>query len=506
MTRRRRLWHWLGDTVRLPVDFLVLNGSKSLWRLRGQRDRCPCQDASDSGRAGETRCDAVLAWHQPRRFRRVCPLLQETAAGWRCGVDTAGVRPFWGRAGLWALALLGGSWLGAGLAAWCLLAVLGYRGVTPAAVLWPPRWTELRSARAELFRQRAWAELARGELDAARVALLTAWEVDAGDYRTGLLLGQVLFFRGDVSGGAYAFEQLLQRHPERTAETALAYHDAVLGVRWYPMLADLALRECLRGGARTAEWGRSLLFALRAGRGAEAFLRARGDAVARLAPHLRLLLEAEALRQAGGGAAAAARLAEPFAGPWNPEYALEQIAALRRSGAASDAEELLGHYGRVLGPREAGLAAYANAFAGGDPTVARAELRGALAAPVEPYDIERACAVLVLAPDRGAYGELVAAIDRHPLKGGLPVSALWLAALRCGAEDGVRRWAEAWSRRQGWRLPDSADIDLRSWNISRRGSLPSLIQFAQLPRDVVMALLEGTAAPEPGRQKPVAKP
>jgi len=67
--------------------------------MRGaHRDDCPCQTYSDSGHALDSRCDAIVDWTQPARFRRVCPLLTQTPQGWRCSVNAESVRPYWGRA------------------------------------------------------------------------------------------------------------------------------------------------------------------------------------------------------------------------------------------------------------------------------------------------------------------------------------------------------------------------------------------------------------------------
>ena len=82
---------WLGDFLRFWWGLLYWNTRKGLFRLNRDQASCPCQNPSDSGRARETGCDAAHYWHQPARFRRVCPLLVETPDGLRCSVDTRDV-------------------------------------------------------------------------------------------------------------------------------------------------------------------------------------------------------------------------------------------------------------------------------------------------------------------------------------------------------------------------------------------------------------------------------
>ena len=139
------------------------NARKSFFRWGGNRARCPCQNPSDSGRALETACDAAQDWSAPARFRRVCPLLVDTPAGFRCSVDTRDVRPFWGRAAACCLGAAVGCGLAGALAVFAVLRLVGYP-ISPLAVIWPARWQELRLARSEYFVAKA-----RRALDAQRV-------------------------------------------------------------------------------------------------------------------------------------------------------------------------------------------------------------------------------------------------------------------------------------------------------------------------------------------------
>ena len=98
---------WISDFFRFWWALFYWNTRKAWFRLHGaHRDSCPCQNFSDSGHALDSRCEAVVQWRNPGRFKRVCPLLTETKDGWRCGVDAERVRPFWGRAAAYVGAAL----------------------------------------------------------------------------------------------------------------------------------------------------------------------------------------------------------------------------------------------------------------------------------------------------------------------------------------------------------------------------------------------------------------
>src|SRR5580658_6015424 len=100
--RRAAVGGWCADLGRFAGTVIPLNLRKSLFRLRRGRGICPCQTPSDSGKAGETACEPVASWHEPRRFQRICPLLRQRPDGaWKCSVNAAEVRPFWGRAAAW---------------------------------------------------------------------------------------------------------------------------------------------------------------------------------------------------------------------------------------------------------------------------------------------------------------------------------------------------------------------------------------------------------------------
>ena len=167
----RRSRDWIADRGRLLTGLLSLNFRKTLFRLAPKKFGCPCQNPSDSGRAMQTSCDAMLSWSRPIRFRRLCPLLRQNPAGeWRCSVDTADVRPFWGRAFAYLGGGIAGLYLAAALAAFLFLRIVGYP-VTIPAVAWPPAWHQIDRARAQYFTAKAEAALRENNSVAAMMAL-----------------------------------------------------------------------------------------------------------------------------------------------------------------------------------------------------------------------------------------------------------------------------------------------------------------------------------------------
>jgi hypothetical protein len=85
----------------------------------------------------------------------VCPILKKAPDGrWVCSVDTADVRPFWGRAAAW----FGGAaivlFVAGTILAFGYLRIVGYP-VRLGSVAWPPSWHEVREARASYLFQKA---------------------------------------------------------------------------------------------------------------------------------------------------------------------------------------------------------------------------------------------------------------------------------------------------------------------------------------------------------------
>jgi hypothetical protein len=257
---------WLTDTIRLGWGALYWNTRKTWHSLRGRRRRCPCQVASDSGRAHETGCEAVLHFRSPGRFRAVCPLLARRADGaWVCSVDAAHVRPFWGRA---ALLLLGGAiatFLLLTLAAFALLRSIGY-DLTYRQAVWPPAWREFRSVQSRYYIEQARHARETGHPQQAILALSNAYELNPSDYATGLVLAQ-LWQAGQPLLSDGTFARLLREHPIHREQTARLWYRALLARGDFASIQLLAGERLLHPESPTSApapaWAQAFLFAHR---------------------------------------------------------------------------------------------------------------------------------------------------------------------------------------------------------------------------------------------------
>ena len=251
------------DTFRLGWDSLHWNARKSWHIARGRRGRCPCQIASDSGRAHQTGCEAILAYASPARFRRVCPLLvARDGGGWMCSMNAEDVRPFWGRAAL----LLGGGALAlllvASLAAFTLLRGIGY-DVGYRQIVWPPAWSEFSRIQADFYRQRAISAMDEGKRDEALLLLSNAYELDPSHYPTGIQLAQLWQIAQPLlSDRTYA--RLLADHPDRRQATAQAWFRGLLARGDFGGMQRLAGERILHSGPSPSPvWAQAFLFATR---------------------------------------------------------------------------------------------------------------------------------------------------------------------------------------------------------------------------------------------------
>ncbi|MEZ0218059.1 MAG: hypothetical protein ACAH89_13065 [Rariglobus sp.] len=253
---------WITDFFRFAWSLLYWNARKSAYRLRGTRGRCPCHHPSDSGRAWETACAAITHWNDPARFQRVCPLLKQNASGaWRCTADRADVRPFWGRAaGFYGSALLV-VYLTATLGAFVFLRSVGY-GVTYPGVLWPPAWKKFHGIRGDYFLKKYQDASKAGDLQAALMALSTAYSLDPQNYAAGRQLALVW----QISQPLYSnqiYRRLLQDHPGQAAVTAQVWFRALLARGDFEGVEILAADRILASPENSTPWINAFLFANR---------------------------------------------------------------------------------------------------------------------------------------------------------------------------------------------------------------------------------------------------
>lgn len=253
---------WLGDLWRTGWALFYWNVRKTVYRARGRVGPCPCHNPSDSGAPLETGCEAMLGWHQPRRFRRVCPLLQQNARGqWVCSVRPEEVRPFWGR----AMLLVGGT--GAVVALVTLLGVFGLMreigyDVSLRQLAWPPAWRELHGVRAKLFIEQARTAYAAGRVREALSALVVAYEMDPTNYSVAMMLAQ-FYQAGNPALADNLYGALLREHPEHRVETARVWFRSLLARGQLRGVAELARRQLAVESKQAAAWVHATSFAAR---------------------------------------------------------------------------------------------------------------------------------------------------------------------------------------------------------------------------------------------------
>ncbi len=251
---------WITDFFRIAWGLFFWNARKSVFRARGDHNRCPCQTRSDSGIAWKTGCEPALLYNKPARFRHVCPLLKANNEGLlKCSVNTADVRPFWGRfwvtygSGLFLTYLLGvGIVFGA-------MKSIGYP-IEFSTIAWPPAWKQINAVRSQFFLTKAETAYSAGDGSTAVVALSLAYSYDPENYDIGRLLAQV-WSSTRPEHADQIFAELLQKHPEKRVLTARAWVQQLLSRGDYGRLERLAADALVFDHESTAAWLQSFLFA-----------------------------------------------------------------------------------------------------------------------------------------------------------------------------------------------------------------------------------------------------
>lgn len=495
-----RIRHAVSDAARGLFDLFYWNGRKTWYRLHG--GRCPCQNQSDDPIPGRVRCNAASHWHEPGRFRTICPLLVSTPAGWRCSVAPAGVRPFWRRAALGLAGLSLAVYLAGGIAVFAALRLLNDAPVGLHQVLWPGWWREIPRVQSEHLFREAMEAFRAGRMDEAQLALESARVRDPRNYDAGLLLAQIAMYQRSYLFADGLFTELQVGHPEHRLRTAVTYHDSLLGMDRVEALAVYSLDMAQQDTARAAVWMRSALLAARAlpPAGAEKLAELPAARIARIAPHARRLLQAELDAKVGRGDEALRRLRAPVDEPYNPFYVAYQIERLAELGAAADAQALLDRIGPVLGEFEHLRTQVIVAGAARDAWGRRAAFTALLRRGLTPAQGERLAALLVQHPEAGLGRDFAGRVRGDAaLATALGAPTLWVTALACGLPDEAERWRSARPD-----LPPLQAIDFGRRDVLQPGTALHLINTLALPREVILALLwrAGPApAPPPARAR-----
>jgi hypothetical protein len=488
----QRFLNWLSDSFHFAGGMFYWNARKSAYVWRGRHGRCPCQNESDDSIPGRVRCDAVLHWHNPARFQKICPLLTATPDGWRCSVHASAVRPFWGRVFSWIGLSLLALYLGGTLAVFAGLRVVGGAPVGWLQVAWPGKWHEIKPVQsAHLFRQ-AMEAFAGGRINEAHLLLTTARELDAGNYSVALMLAQISMFQRSYLFSDDLFTSLWRDHPASRSRTAVVYHDTLLSLDRMGKLAEFSVTMAAADPARAVVWVRSALLAVRSMRVEEAadFRSRHAAAINALAPHAQQLLQAELDLRTGNEIAALAMLNRKFSGAFNAQYAQYQIERLAGLGGVNEAQLLLNAAGTLLGEFEQRLTQVTVATLAHDRVLAQAYFRSLLRLPLSPPRIERLATFLITHADADLYRELVARVRQDSgLEAAVDGATLWVAGIVCGAPVEAEYWQTHGLQQHGTRYPDVKKLNYASRDLLAPDSVVHLLNVVTLPRDVIMALL-----------------
>ena len=490
---------WITDVMRLGWGALYWNTRKTWHVARGRRHRCPCQVQSDSGRAHETGCEAMVSLLSPARLRVICPLLEQRGDGaWVCSVNAEQVRPFWGR----ALLLLGGgslvAYIFATLFAFCLLRGIGYKVDYPQTLL-PNRWSEFRAVQSQHYLELAAKARAAGQPAEALLALSNAYNLNPRDYVTGLLLAQ-LYQAGQPGLSDGVFARLYREHPGRREQTAQAWYRALLSRGDFAAVLPLARNRLLEpeGGRVSSAWTQAFIFAVRQTGDVEALERL--AAAPELDESARRLFR---LEQGLPGLSASVRVNTLTAALDAETDAFASVHILRRLLDENRLQlvwDRLAAPGGPIGDREkTRLQLDVLAKAGNNADRARL-FRQLLTLPTQPALVELLVSHLVLHPDSDLLRALAGKLARDPLPSGetsYPLLLAWFAA--CGAVGDATLANEAAER-----LATVAARDSRAVAYARRALLEAGAGFRvetilpllqPLPLEVIYALHERYSAP-----------
>lgn len=490
---------WINDAVRLGWGALYWNTRKTWHVVRGRRQRCPCQVQSDSGRARETGCEAMVSLRSPARLRVICPLLERRADGaWVCSVNAGEVRPFWGRA---LLALGGGSlacYVLATLAAFGLLRGIGY-DVAYAQTLWPHRWGEFRVVQSRYYLEKAGAARAAGRPAEALLALSNAFELNPRDYATGMLLAQ-LYQAGQPVLSDGVFARLYREHPERREQTAQAWYRALLSRGDFAAVLPVARNRLLQpeGGRVSPAWVQAYLFAVRRTGDVESLERLAAEPELDESTRRLMRLELALTRQSASERSDA--LLTALDGETDTFSAVHILRRLLEENRLQLVWNRLAAPGSPVGDREKTrlrLDVLARAGNTGD----RARLfRQLLTLPTQPALVELLVSHLVTHPDPALLRALADKLARDPLPAGeasYPLFLAWFAT--CGAVGDAALAKEAAERIETITARDSRAVAYARQALleARDGfRVETILPLLQpLPLEVIYALYERYAVP-----------
>ncbi len=445
----RGVREWLGDLVRLGWGQWYWNLRKSGFRLRGAAGAAPCQHPSDSGRAGETGCEACRGWHDIRRFRRLCPLIAAGPEGRRvCSVDARDVRPFWGRALLLQLGAAAVLWLAVVAGAFVALRAIGYR-VPLSAVAWPPAWHRLNQARADYFYRMAVGAFSSGDVRQGFLALNQVYALDPGNTEAATLLAQFTQIANpDYSDSIYT--RLLLERRGNTEEIAQAWYRALLSRGDFQSAGRLAARRLREGAPHAPAWVQGVLFAERmTGDPAEIDRLLAGPAA--LPAPARSVLTVARENRSGGPEARLHRVALALGGASDPFELYICLGWLIDLGRASDALAFL--EGPGAGPLEAydREALKLDAYSALDWRVLERKEIGFILEPAPTGAVATLVAAhLIRRPDAATAEFFLGLLEAKPLPADPANAGAQMALLCMAGVNGLDRQVERRAQLLGW--------------------------------------------------------
>lgn len=496
---------WLGDLGRLSWGLLYWNVRKTLFQIRGSTGAAPCQHPSDSGLAGKTACEACAGWRNAGRFRRMCPLLAETAEGRRvCSAAAADVRPFWGR----ALLLYGGAL--ATLALVSLISVfsvfrfIGYQ-VPFHVVAWPPAWHRIHLARADYFYRMALRTVATGDVRQSYLALNRAYALDPENVDTARLLAQFTQLANpDYSDAIYSRLVLERRGDfERIARDWLR---ALLSRGDFSAVGALSARMLRERTKDAPAWTEGLLFAERMGGG-------EGDLDRALAPPDEISPEARSVLSLSrslrsGGAEERARAVKLYLGGATTKleiyYALRQLIDL---GSGADvAAFLAGQGSAALDPYDRETLKLGAYSALGWHEMERKEIDALMEQGASVPVITLVAGHLVRHPDPGNAAHVFDTLGASPLPATTEYAGTHAALLCMAGSNGLSasmdQEAEAVGRIVGRSFPDWARVrEFFESPAAAKNPAQILPALPELPLELLYALnARYRAAPSAGER------
>ena len=444
----------------------------------------------------DARCEAILNWREPARFRRVCPLLTPTPQGWRCGVNAESARPFWGRAALYAAALILILYLVGTVTVYTALRAAHYEA-SYLSVVWPPRWQELRNSQEKLYAARAQRALQAGNYQEAILSLEVVTRLNPRNYTAGLALAGLCQAAAQPYIADQIYERLMRDVSDQRRATAQIWFRALLARAAYAKIQELAAIMLSEDPAERAAWLNALLFSCRQ-TGDHTFL----ATLLAQNPHLpewcteligieQLLLQ----QQLDAALPRLTRYNRLPAAAYVPYY---QVDRLLRHGQPDRANELLHAYQSHLPADEAAFLRLRDYRAKNWSALFGSQFDALLRYEMAPRIVAQFCAYLVNNPDPALFARF---FDRF-IAAGPPVSAdtvhLYHATYLAAILNGDAGRAEQIARRIGqFTTTDAQALRGLGEMLKGRTADPRLLRIlplVPLPTEVIYALLDQPSA------------